>query len=262
MKTPEEENANNAEETQEGTQTTPTARQSFLDIYKKHYPDAEGEPDEEAMYGHANRGWAERDEMEGKYNHLNELNEKLAKPIGEDPRFAQFIAMVANGENPMYSLGKCFGNLLDHLDDESLEELKRGQEEYKSRFATAKTNFENYTANLKAYATENGLTPEDTDKLDNAIMDIADAFADRDIPTEILKIVWEGMNAEENAQANYEAGKTDGANEAIDDMKGNKATPSPMADLGGGGTAKPAKRIVPVSKPQTLASAFKEREDV
>ena len=206
----------------------PKGREAYLAVFKSRNPDMEGDPDEDSLWDHASKGWSERDEMEGRYNELNGLNSKLAENIAGDPRFAQFVAMVANGEPLMYSLGKCFGPLLDQLSDEHLEEMQKGQSEYAAGYDKIKGNFAQYKADLKKYGEENGLDEEMLNKIDDAIMDLAEAFNDRVITPEIIDIVYKGLDSENLQQAANIAGK----NEAIDDMKG-KGGESPVPDLGG-----------------------------
>ena len=167
------------------------------------------------------------------------------------------MAMVAHGENLMYALGSVFGNILDELSAEDLAALRKGQEEFKARFSTVKDNFNSYRANLQKFATENGLDEEMTDKIDDAINDMADQFADRVISPETIELVYKALNAEnliaeaeQVSEAELEAAKAAGANEAIDAMKGKKTETSPVPDMGGGkGNKKQPRKILTTSKP-------------
>lgn len=219
---------------QQAQAETPKGRAAYLDLYKQHNPDMESEPDEDELFEHARKGYAERDELQGKYSSLNSSNEKLASVVSEDPRFAQFIAMVAAGENLMYALGKTFGNLVDNIDEDSLEELRKGQQEFSAKFAKVKENFNAYDTNLKAYAETNGLSPEMVEKIDNAIMDIAEAFNDRDIPTDVIELVHKGLDYDEEKQALGEAEALAIKNKTIDEMKGGGGKPvAVMPDVQG-----------------------------
>ena len=103
--------------------------------------------------------------------------------------------MIANGEDPMYSIGKVFGNLLDKLDDESLEKYKKGQDEFSARYKKVKDNFGAYEATLKKYAEKNKVDPEMIARINSAILDMAEAFSDREIPEEVIEIVHKGLEA-------------------------------------------------------------------
>jgi len=226
-------------------------RAAFLERYRGYHPDLEDEPDDDTMWDYAGQGLTERDELRGKYDTLNGANEKLAAVVGEDPRVAQFIAMIANGENPMYALGKTFGNLVDEVDDEALEQLRGGQQEYKERYDRMRNNFNTYEATLKGYAEKNGLNEAQVADINNAILDIAEALNEGDIPEEVIDNVWKGMDYDNEKTAEIDAAKLAGKNEAIEKIKEQKAGGSPLPDLRGRKSspqAKPMKQAVDENK--------------
>lgn len=235
-------------------------RAAFLERYRGYHPDLEDEPDDDTMWDFAGQGLSERDDLRGKYDTLNGANEKLAAVVGEDPRVAQFVAMIANGENPMYALGKTFGNLVDEVDDEALEQLRGGQKEYKERYDRMRNNFNTYEATLKGYAEKNGLTDEQVSEINNAILDIAEALNEGDIPEEVIDNVWKGMDYDNEKTAEIEAAKLAGKNEAIDDIKSKKSAPAPLPDLGVQKTNKRAPIKMDEPKMETLASAIVDKD--
>jgi hypothetical protein len=245
-----------------GSTSSPTGRAALLAIFKAKNADMTDEPDDESLMDWAHKGIGERDELEGRYNELNGSNERLASIVSEDPRFAQFIAMVAGGENLAFSLGKCFGNMIDNLDDESLEQLRSGQEEYKAKFQKVKDNFSAYENNLKAYAEENKLDPKMVERINDAILDLAESFIDRDISREVIELVHKGLDADEDKTAELEAAKLAGKNEAIDAMKGAKGSKSLLPDPNGVGTNKVIKKKPLFEEPKviSLAEALKDKE--
>lgn len=230
----------------------PTGRAAYLAYWKEQNPEAGNEPSDDEMYDHAMGGWGAHNEMKDKYDLLNGAHEKLAQVMSEDPRFANFFAMVASGENPMYALGKIFGDAHENLDDEGLENLRKGQEEYKGNFARIKGNYDTYRQNIQNYVSEKGLTPEQADQLDEAIWEVGEAFMERDIPTEVIDLVWKGLDADASKEALSEAEKLQIRNETIDELKGAKANGegSGMADIGGGGGTQ---------NPPTPAQKFDEK---
>ncbi len=240
----------------------PKGRAALLAIFKAKNADMTDDPDDESLMDWAHKGIGERDEYEGKYNELNGSNERLASIVSEDPRFAQFIAMVAGGENIAFSLGKCFGNMLDNLDDESLEQLRAGQEEYKARFQKVKDNFSAYESTLKAYAEENKLDPEMVERINDAILDLAEAFNDRAIPREVIEIVHKGLDYDETKEADLAAAELAGKNSAIDAMKGAKGSKSLLPDPNGVGTNKVIKKKPTFVEPKvvSLAEALQDKE--
>lgn len=238
----------------------PKGRAAMMAMYKERNPETSDEPDDDTLFDWAGKGYSQHDEVKGKYDSLNGANEKLAAVVAEDPRFAKFMAMVAHGENLMYALGSVFGNILDELSTEDLEQLRKGQDEFKARFSKVKENFDSYTASLKKYGEENGLEQELVDRIDDAINDIADAFADRVIPEELIELVHKGLEAENISVAELEAAKIAGANDAIDAMKGKKAEATPVPDVVGGKGSKKTTMPRYTPKVESMAQAFKEKE--
>ena len=260
---------NKAEEqaVEQQQEQTPRGRAAMLAMYKERNPEVSDEPDDDSLFDWAGQGYKQHDEIKGKYDGLNSANEKLAAVVAEDPRFARFMAMVAHGENLMYALGSVFGNILDELSAEDLAALRKGQEEFKARFSTVKDNFNSYRANLQKFATENNLDEEMTDKIDDAINDMADQFADRVISPETIELVYKALNAEnliseaeQVSEAELEAAKAAGANEAIDAMKGKKTETSPVPDMGASKGNKKTQKPKYEPKVESMADAFKERD--
>ena len=231
-------NNEDAQATQEMQEQAPKGRAALLALYKTRNPETSDDPDDDMLFDWAGKGYSEFDEIKGRYEGLNASNERLASVVGEDPRFAKFIALVANGKNPMYALGSIFGNILDELSADDLEKLRAGQEEFKSRFNQVKDNFNSYVATLKKYGADNNLDEDMLNRIDDTIMDIADAFADRNIPEELIKVIHTGLDAEnilekatELTEAERAAERSAGANEAIDAFKGKKTETSPVPDM-------------------------------
>mgnify|MGYP000862267658 CR=1 FL=1 len=206
-------------------------RTAFIERYRGYHPELTDDPADDDLFDFASAGLTERDEVSEKYNKLNGANEKLAAVVSEDPRVAQFIALIAAGENPIYALGKTFGNLIDQLDEASLEELKKGQEEFKARYDNIRANFQNYEATLKGYQEKNGLSDEDAANINNAILDIAEAFNNGDIPEEVIDNVYKGMDHDAAKESEIEAARLAGRNEAIEAIKDKKGAPAPLPDL-------------------------------
>ncbi len=237
-----------------------SGRAGFIERYKSRHPDLTDEPDDDSLFDFAGKTWDERDGIQEKYDALNGANEKLAAVVQEDPRFAQLIAMVASGESPLYAIGKCFGSIIDELDEERLEELRRGQDDFKKQYDEMRNNFKTYEATLKSYVEKNGLSEEDAEKINNAILDIAEALNHGDIPEEVIDNVWKGMDYENEKTAELEAAKLAGKNEAIEAVKGKKTTTPALPDL----AARKTNKLPPIvdSEPKRirLADAIIDRE--
>ena len=220
----------------------PKGRTAFMARYRGANSEITDDPDDDTMYD-----WAgtQIDDLSSRYKSVNGANEKLAEVVGQDPRFAQFIAMVAGGENLMYALGKTFGNMVDELDDEAIENLRKGQEEYSARYKRVQENFATYENTLKAYGEKNGLTPDQLSAVNNAILDIAEAINEGEIPEEVIDNIWKGLDYDTERTSEIEAAKLSGRNEAIEAIKDKKTT-APLPDLSGGRIQ--PKRQAPVIK--------------
>lgn len=208
-------------------------REAFIEKYRGYHPDSPEELDDEDLWKYAGAGLGERDEYQGKYNSLNSANEKLAQVVGEYPEIAQFISMIANGESPLYAIGKSFGDMADKFDEQSLEEFRKGQEEYRTEVQKIKTNIDNYKTTLTNYAEKNGLSEEDVANINNTILDVAEALRTGDINEEVIDNVWKGMDYNSAVTANLDAAKLAGKNEAIEDIKSKKQAGGGMPDVNG-----------------------------
>lgn len=226
-------------------------REAFIEKYRGYHPDSPEELSDEDLWNYAGSGLGERDEYQGKYNSLNSANEKLAQVVGEYPEIAQFISMIANGESPLYAIGKSFGDISDNFDEASLEEFRKGQEEYRTEVQRIKTNIDNYKTTLKNYAEANGLSEEDVANVNNTILDVAEALRTGDINEEVIDNIWKGMDYDSATTANIDAAKLSGKNEAIEEIKNKKQAGGGIPDLGN-----KQSKVTPPKAPQSTPSTF------
>jgi len=241
----------------------PKGRAAMLALYKTQNPETTDEPDDESLFDFGHKGMGERDELRGKYDTLNGANEKLAEAISQDPRFAKFIAMVGSGEKPLYALGKIFGNVIDQLDEEGTENLKKGQDEYSSGFNQLKQNFEAYKANLKKYGEDNSLDDATTQKINDIILDLSDAFMNWDITTEVIDGVFKMIDYDQDKQALSEAEALAIKNKTIDEMKSGGGKPeAPLPDLNGSKQQAKNKKIAPVMNDEASYVPYSQRLEV
>lgn len=206
-------------------------REAFIEKYRGYHPDSPEELADDDLWNFAGSSLGERDEYMGKYNSLNSANEKLAQVVGEYPEIAQFISMIANGESPLYAIGKSFGDMADKFDEASLEEFRKGQEEYRTEVQRINTNINNYKTTLKNYGEKHGLSEEDVANINNTILDVAEALRTGDINEEVIDNVWKGMDYESATTANLDAAELAGKNKAIEDIKSKKQAGSGMPDV-------------------------------
>jgi hypothetical protein len=225
--------APDVEDVAEAAAVPSKGRAAFIERYRGYHPDLEEDPDDDTLFDYAGKGLTERDEWQGKYNKLNGSNETFAAAVSKDPRLAQFVAMIGAGENVFFAMGKSFGNILNELDDESLEKLREGQGEYQKRYETIKSNFQGYEERLRAYVEKNQLPAEAAEQINNVILDIAEALNEGDIPEEVIDNVWKGIDHDEARQAEIEAAKLAAKNEAAEDQKRMRSQATALPDLSG-----------------------------
>jgi len=238
MKIPEDQNQPPV--TTEEPVEVPKGRAALLALYKNKNPEATEDPDDDTLSDFGVSGHTERDEMAGKYEKLNGSNGTLAAAIGQYPVFAHWIAKIGQGENPWFALGKALGPLADKLDDESLEQMRKGQEERAAQSQQVNQNFSNYEANLKAYVEKNGLSEEQAVAINNLILDLAEAFIERDIPEEVIDLVYKSLDYDDEKTAQADALKLATKNEMIDEFKKTQGSESAIPDLAGANSGKRA----------------------
>lgn len=238
----------------------PKGRAAYMALYKSMYPDLEEDPDDDTMFDHARGVVGERDKYKSDFDALNGANERLAEAIVGNSQVAQFVAMIASGEDPISAIGASFGNLLDNLDEDGLKKYREGQEKFYAHYNKIKDNFSQYENTLKKYGEDNGLDEEVLARINDAILDMAEAFNDRVIPVEVIEVVHKGLDYDEGRESEIEAAKLAGKNQAIEEMKEAKSRkPSPLPDLRGGGSQPQPKREY-IPKKKNFSEAIMDKE--
>ena len=236
-------------------------RDKLLNRFKEAHADFDGDPSDDDLYGYADSAFGERDEYKGKYDALNGANEKLAEVIREEPSVARFIGMIANGSHPIYAIGKCFGDLIDTLDDSNLEELEKGMDERRGMQEEIKKNFEKYSETLKAYLKENNLSDEDGTRINDTILDIAEALTRGEIDRDVIDCVYKGLDYDTAKDSELEAAKLAGKNEAIDAVKNKRSGGSGVPDVVERKSASPVvNRFPEPKKVESLSEAVRSKE--
>ena len=228
-------------------------RAAFLEKLRALDAELQDDVSDDDLFDRAGGFLNERDEIRGKYEALNASNAQLAAVVSESPEVAQFVSMLGNGEHWIYAIGKSFGNLLENLDDDTLEQYNAGKEEFKKQFTKMRENFSAYKENLKKYGEEHGLSDDQLADINNVILDIAEALNTGDIPMEVIDNVYKGMDYDNEKTAEIEAAKLAGKNEAIDEIKGKKSAPTPLPDLS---SQKSAPKPMPKEAKPSSASGY------
>ena len=231
-----------------------TGRDALVEEWKAQNPDAEGEPTDEQLWQFvADRHQAMADKhqaLSDKYDALNGSNTKLAEAVQENPQFAQFFQHILDKKSPMYAWGAAFGDMPTGFTPEQLADHEAGYNEYTAaqkartdKAAEIEGNFKDYYKNLEQYKTENNLTDDEVQRIDDTIMDIVEAMSVGKIPLDLIDAIWKG--ADDNIAAVEEAAKIKGANDAIDAAKGAKTNTTQLPNLGGGSGVKKEKPLTP-----------------
>lgn len=214
----DDDNATEAKQVEE-VQDILKGRNALLKRFRDANKDFTGDPSDDDLYDYAETAFGERDDYKGKFEGLNTANEELARVISQEPMVARFIGMIANGAHPMYAIGKCFGDIIDTLDEDSLEELQKGRKERTDRANQVRTNFQTYGETLKKYLADNKLSEEDGTRINDTILDIAEALVNGNIGVEIIDSVYKGLDYDNMREDEVNAAKLAGKNEAIDEIK-------------------------------------------
>jgi hypothetical protein len=231
-----------------------TGRDAIVDDWKAKNPDAEGEPTDEQLWQHvADRHQIMTDqhnELSGRYDALNGSNAKLAELVKENPQFAQFFQHILAGKSPMYAWGTAFGEMPMGLTEDQMAEHEEGYKQYASdqktrtdKAAEIETNFKDYFKNLDQYKTDNNLTDDEVQRIDDTIMSMVEAMSVGKIPMELIDAIWKG--ADDNIDAATQAAELAGRNAAIEEGKTKQINKTELPNMAGGnGGVKRAKPVI------------------
>lgn len=159
-----------------------TKREEQIERLRNKYPDKKFEDDDE-IYGQIIDDY---DQYDRELSDYKAQAKELSDMFGADPRSAQYLADMHNGEDPVLGLVRRFGveikNVLD--DPEMQDKIAEANREYVERVARSKELDEEYERNmdvtletLRRFQQERGLTDEQVD----AVID------------ELLRIVRDGV---------------------------------------------------------------------
>lgn len=148
-------------------------RDQQLERLRKKYPDKKFEDDEE-IYGQISDDY---DQYEHDLDGYKGREKAMSDMFAADPRSAQFLADMHNGQDPVLGLVKNFGvDIKDVLDDPEMQDkIAEANKEYVERVAKSKQLDEEYEKNMDAtletlrqFQEERGMTDEQIDEVANA----------------------------------------------------------------------------------------------
>lgn len=145
-----------------------TSRDRYMERLKAKYPDKEF-ADDEALFGQINDDYDDYDKQVADYR---EREKPLYDMMNSDPRSASFLTDWRNGEDPIISLVRRFGDDFKAAleNPEKQEALAAANKEFAERIAEEKKYEDEYQKNiqetlgtLEAMQQERGLSDEDID---------------------------------------------------------------------------------------------------
>ena len=148
-------------------------RDQQLERLRKKYPGKKFEDDEE-IYGQISDDY---DQYEHELDGYRGREKALGDMFSADPRSAQFLADMHNGQDPVLGLVKNFGiEIKDVLDDPEMQDkIAEANKEYVERVAKSKQLDEEYEKNmevsletLRQFQEERGMSDEQIDAVANA----------------------------------------------------------------------------------------------
>ena len=220
-------------------------RARMLERLKAKSPDKAFEDDEE-IFGQISDDY-------DKYEQDNERYKADSRAVtdlfGTDPRNAEFLADIHNGEDPIVLMIRRYGmEIKDALDDpEKQEQIAAANKEFVERLAKSKALDEEYDKNmqeslvtLREYQQENGLSDEEIDKLYAAATGNAYDIVMGKISRETIEMLRKAMNHDLDVAAAGEEGKIAGRNEKIVEKLRKAGEGDGTAPLGGKNGAGPS----------------------
>lgn len=193
-------------------------REQLDERLKKKYPDREY-ADDEALFGQINDDY---DEYDNALSGYKERESKLTDMFTRDPRSAQFITDMAQGQDPWVSLINRIGidGVKELLDDPSkMEAFAASNKEYVERMAKQKGLEEEWEKNMKttlAMLEEKqqalGLTDEQLDAAADWIKEVTNDAVLGIIKPETIDMALKAINHDADIAAASEEGEIRGKN--------------------------------------------------
>ena len=195
-------------------------RDSHIERMRKKYPDKKFEDDEE-LFGAISDDY---DQYEKENSEYKGREKALSDMFGADPRSAQFLTDMHNGQDPVLGLVRNFGiEIKDVLDDPEMQEkIAEANKDYVERIAKNKQLEEEYQKNteqtletLRQFQNERGLSDEQIDEImGKAIGIVSDGVVGKFAP-ETLEMIMKAMNYDTDVANAAEEGEIAGRNAKI-----------------------------------------------
>ncbi len=213
-------------EDQESVEEKPTSsRDYFLGRMKERRPDVDFE-DEESRYG----AYLDYDdEVNERLGRLEESNSKISETFSKDPRFAEMMLDIYNGEDLVVAFAKHFGDVMemDMEDEEVASRVAEANRERIQRIAEeeerAKVDEEERQKGIERvgqviadFTKSNNLSDEEVGKILDKFSALAEAGIKGDISEEDLQFIRRGLSYDLDVDGAITKGRLEGRNERID----------------------------------------------
>lgn len=202
-----------------------TKRSKFIDRMRSRKPDVDYD-DEEGRYG---AFLDYDDEREGRIGRLEESDMRMRDMLKRDPKFAQMMLDVSNGDEAPIAFARHFGEFmgLDLQDPEvaeqvaaenkqRIERIAKEEEENKRFEETREKNLSTSGEVISKFLEEKGIDDGKAKEMLDLYVQIANEGISGEVTEETLNILFHGMSYDEDLRKARENGLTEGRNERID----------------------------------------------
>ena len=195
-------------------------RDQQLERMRKKYPDKKFEDDEE-IYGQI---YDDYDQYEQDLNGYKDREKAMSDMFAADPRSAQFLADMHNGQDPYVGLVKNFGvNIEDVLHDPKMQEqIAEANKEYVERVAKSRKLDEEYEKNMDAsletlrqFQEERGMSDDQIDEVFGALITVVRDGVMGKFSKETLAMFVNAINHDSDVASASEEGRVAGRNDKI-----------------------------------------------
>lgn len=195
-------------------------RDQQLERLRKKYPGKKFEDDEE-IYGQISDDY---DQYEHDLDDYRGREKALGDMFSADPRSAQFLADMHNGQDPVLGLVKNFGiEIKDVLDNPEMQDkIAEANREYVERVARSKQLDEEYEKNMDAslatlrqFQEERGMNDEQIDAVADAMLTVVKDGVMGKFSRETLEMFVNAINHDSDVANASEEGRVAGRNAKI-----------------------------------------------
>lgn len=203
-----------------GNNAVKSKRDQHLERMRKKYPEKKFEDDEE-IYGQISDDY---DQYEQELDGYRGREKKLSDMFAADPRSAQLLTDMHNGQDPVIGLVRNFGQeIRDVLDDPEMQDkIAEAQKDFMERTAKSKKLDEEYESNMDAtleslrqYQQSQGLSDEDIDNICAAWLQIVRDGVMGKLTSETITLIANALNHDADVANAQQEGEVAGRNSKI-----------------------------------------------